>query len=397
MRDAGVRRHPESGEIVASDTCLRSGDARPHADLRPVRPVRHRVGGARSVLGHESGHPGLRPPGDRLLARGCEARADHVRRTLAELAGLATARPTTTASRKDFLTERFGSMVDVHDSGRVDAAAAGHRRAGRHDPLGVRPDVARRRRRRGTTSPRASTPCPPRSPACVRRSTPAGRRRRRFAAPDRGGRRAVRARGPTIGGSTRCSAEAAARSDIAPATPQRSPSGAPTAPSRRSARSPATSATTTSPDADAGRRVRARALRGQRRGRCTAPTSIRPRCTTGRGTSTARCATRSCARARSSSPAPSFAEVRDLLDNDPGPCGARRRRVPRVAAGDDRRRARPRRRALRHPRADEPVRGAHPAGGLGRGAVLHRAVGGLQPARPHVVPDARPHQLPDVG
>ena len=38
-----------------------------------------------------------------------------------------------------------------------------------------------------------------------------------------------------------------------------------------------------------------------------------------------------------------------------------------------------RRRALRHPRADEPVRGAHPAGRFGRSAVLHRAVRGLQP------------------
>lgn len=48
--------------------------------------------------------------------QGCDARAEHVRRTLAELANL-PAENDDDRLAKDFMTERFGVMVDLHDSG----------------------------------------------------------------------------------------------------------------------------------------------------------------------------------------------------------------------------------------------------------------------------------------
>ena len=55
------------------------------------------------------------------------------------------------------------------------------------------------------------------------------------------------------------------------------------------------------------------------------------------------------------------------------------------------------RRALRHPRSGEAGRGDDRAARRRRGDVLHRTVGGLQPARAHVVPDPGQDALPVVG
>ena len=74
------------------------------------------------------------------------------------------------------------------------------------------------------------------------------------------------------------------------------------------------------------------------------------------------------------------------------------RRVPTLEPGAARHhRRRAQRRALRHPRAGAAGRGDDRAARRRGGDVLHRPVRGLQPPRPHVVPDARQDALPALG
>ena len=84
----------------------------------------------------------------------------------------------------------------------------------------------------------------------------------------------------------------------------------------RTATLPTTSATTTHPTQTKSTGA-ARALQRSVCARCWAPTSIRRRCTSGRGPTSTTCAPRSRQPVQRIKPGASFTEVIDLLDNDP--------------------------------------------------------------------------------
>ena len=142
------------------------------------------------------------------------------------------------------------------------------------------------------------------------------------------GRRPVRDVGRRIAGSTRWRPKQLCATMCRPRCATSS-SRVPTWPTLRTAISPGTCATTTLPDADPVDGCGAERYTGRRSRRCWAPTSIRRRCTSGRGPTSTTCAPRSPRPASASSPGAGFAEVIDLLDTDPDRADAQRRRVSR--------------------------------------------------------------------
>ena len=98
-------------------------------------------------------------------------------------------------------------------------------------------------------------------------------------------------------------------------------------------------------------------------------------------------------------PGEGFEAVRDLLVTDPAAAVARRRRLPR--SGSRTSATTPSTastaRSSTSPTPLRPLRDRHPARGQRGGAVLHAAVRGPHPARPHLVPDPRPHEVRHLG